>query len=83
MRNCRRSGGGGGRSNGKSFGKKPQVHLIITRELPNNPTPLILRNLDNFPPGAFYSTLPTIRHKRVCFNREALLGDPCFNDIDN
>ena len=27
--------------------------------------PHFLRNLDNFPPGAFYSTPPTISHKRV------------------
>ena len=26
----------------------------------------ILRNLDNFPSDTFYSTPPTIRHKRVC-----------------
>ena len=53
------------------LGKKTtQVHLTIIRELPKNtpPPPTILRNLDNSPPGAFYSTLPpppTIRHKRV------------------
>ena len=53
-----------------TFGKKnPQVHLIIIREWhKNNPSP-ILRNLDNFPPGAFIPPPPlpppTIRHKRV------------------
>ena len=36
------------------LGKKPQVHLIIVREWPNLPP--ILRNLDNFPHGTFYST---------------------------
>ena len=25
----------------------------------------IFKNFDNFPPGAFYSHLPTIRHERV------------------
>ena len=31
------------------------------------PLPPILRNLDNFPPGAFYWTPPpTIKHERVC-----------------
>ena len=37
------------------FEKKIQVHLIIIREQPKNnphPPPPILRNLDNFPPGA-------------------------------
>ena len=29
------------------------------------PLPPILRNLDNFTPGAFYSSSPTIRHERV------------------
>ena len=47
-----------------NFGEKdPQVHLYIIREWPNSPTtnpPPILRNLDNFPRGTFYST-----HKRV------------------
>ena len=42
------------------FGKKhSQVHLIIIREWPKNnlaPQPPILRNLDSFPSGAFYST---------------------------
>ena len=33
-----------------------QVHLIIVREWPRN-NPLILKYLDNFLPGAFYSTL--------------------------
>ena len=48
-----------------NFAKKPpQVHLIIKRERPKSNTP-ILRNLDNFPSGAFYSTPTKIRHKRV------------------
>ena len=43
------------------FAKKtPQVHLIITKEWPKN-TPPILRNLDNFPPGAFYPTHPPLQ----------------------
>ena len=41
--------------------KNPQVHLIIKKELPKNTLP-ILRNLGNFPPGAFYSIPSTIRH---------------------
>ena len=45
--------------------KNSQVHLIIIREWPKNSSP-VLRNLDNSPPpGAFYSTPSTIRHKRV------------------
>ena len=41
-----------------NFGEKnPQVHLIIIRESPKN-IPPILRNLDNSPPGSFYSTPP-------------------------
>ena len=37
-----------------SFGKKdPHVHLIIIGEWPEKKPP-ILKNLDNFPPGAFY-----------------------------
>ena len=36
--------------------KNPQVHLIIIREWPKNNL-LILRSLDNFSPGACYSTL--------------------------
>ena len=36
------------------FGKKdPHVHLIIIGEWPEKKPP-ILKNLDNFPPGAFY-----------------------------
>ena len=42
---------GGGGSNCKCWGKKPQVHLIIIKEWPKNT--LILRNLDNFSPGAY------------------------------
>ena len=49
-------------SNCKFLRKNPQVHLIILREWPerpkNDPPPPILRNLDNFPPGAFYSNPP-------------------------
>ena len=55
-----------------NFGKQtPHVHLIIIRDWPKNsptpPPPPHLKNLDNFPPSAFYSTLPahTIRQKRV------------------
>ena len=50
--------------------KSAQVHLIIIRKWPKN-NPLILRNLNNFPPYGFYLTphppspSPTIRHKRV------------------
>ena len=33
--------------------KNPQVHLTLIREWPKNNLP-ILRNLENFPPGAFY-----------------------------
>ena len=46
-------GGGGQIAN---FGKNPQIRLIIIREGPKIPPPPILRNFDNFPPGAFYST---------------------------
>ena len=61
----------GGWSNYKCWEKNPQVHLIICKEWPKNtvpsqPRPPILRNLDNFLLGAFYSTLTSnIRHKRV------------------
>ena len=48
--------------------KNPQTQLIIKRKWPKNNSP-ILRNLDNFTPGAFFLTPPpTIRRKRV-FNR--------------
>ena len=42
------------------FEKNPQVHLIIIREWPkNSPShPLILRNLDDIPPGAFDPSPP-------------------------
>ena len=47
--------GGGGQI--ASFGKKtPQVHLIIIRKYDLKINPPILRNLDNFPPGTFYSS---------------------------
>ena len=52
--NCREG------ANCKFLGKNPQVHLIIIREWPKT-NPPILRNLDNFPPGAFYSNLPPFR----------------------
>ena len=56
-------GGGGGRAVVQILKKTPQVHLIIIREWPtNNPSSLILRNLDNFPPGAFYWTSPCPLH---------------------
>ena len=60
---------GGGEGQIANFGKKnPEVYSIIIKEwLKNNPS--ILRNLDNFAPGAFYSPPsplpPTICHKRV------------------
>ena len=38
--------------------KTPQVHWIIIREWPKNTTHHILRNLDNFPHGAFYPPPP-------------------------
>ena len=42
------------------LGKNPHVHLIIRRDWTKNPPPppppSILRNLDDFPPGAFYLT---------------------------
>ena len=44
-----------GRSNCKFLEKNLHVHLIIMKEWPKNNSP-ILRNLDNFPPGVFYST---------------------------
>ena len=58
-----------GRGTNYNFWKKnPQVYLIIIREWhKNNPSP-ILRNLDNFPLGAFILPPlppPTIRLKRV------------------
>ena len=70
VRNCSGGGGGGGGgrgvSNCKFWGKNLQVHLIIIKEWPKN-TPPILRNLDNFPPGAFYSTPPYNQaQKSVC-----------------
>ena len=60
---CLIAEGGGG----VKWGKNPQVLLIITRECPKNNPPPILRNLDNFPPGTFYSTTPIIRHKRIAW----------------
>ena len=48
MPNCK------GGSNCKFWEKNPQIYLIIIREWPKNNLPT-LRNLDNFPPGAFYS----------------------------
>ena len=57
--NCR------GWSNCKFWEKNPQVHLIISKEWPKPPLP-ILTNVGNFLPGAFYSTpISNIRHKRV------------------
>ena len=42
------------------LGKNTQVHLIIIRKWPKNtPSPHFIKNLDNFPPGAFH------RHQRV------------------
>ena len=65
--NCRRGEGGGGGLQifEKKQQKNTQVCLII-RKLPKNNPPPILRNHDNFPPDAFYFTIPpTIRHKGV------------------
>ena len=78
MPNCRRG------ENCKFCGKKtPQVHLIIMREWPENNS-LILRNLDNFPPGAFYSTPFTIRHKRVYreYFREIFIAQSTIRHVD-
>ena len=63
---ARGHGGGGGWVKLQILGKKNvQIHLVIAREGLKTPPP-ILRNLDNFPSGAFYSTPPpSIRHKRV------------------
>ena len=58
-------GGGGGGSHCTFWEKTPQVHWIIIREWPKNTTHHILRNLDNFPHGAFYLPPPTITHGRV------------------
>ena len=60
VHNCSTDGGRG--VNCKFLGKNPQVHLIIIREWPNNTPPPILRNLDTFPPGTFYSTPPPPAH---------------------
>ena len=61
----------------------PQVHLIIMREWPEN-NPLILRNLHNFPPGAFYSTPFTIRHKRVYreYFRQIFIAQSTIRHVD-
>ena len=63
--------------------KPPQAHLIIMRKWPEN-NPLILRNLDNFPPGAFYSTPFTIRHKRVYreYFREIFIAQSTIRHVD-
>ena len=47
-------GEGGGGIHCTFWEKTPQVHWIIIREWPKNTTHHILRNLDNFPHGAFY-----------------------------
>ena len=47
------------------WGKKPQVHLIIIRDRLKSKL-LILRNLDSFSPGAFYSTLLQLGTKKYC-----------------
>ena len=62
--------GGGGSGGGEGvklqiLGKNPQINLNIIREWSKNNLPPHLRNLYNFPPGAFYSIPPTIRYKRV------------------
>ena len=67
----------------------PQVHSIVIRELPkNSPPPPILRDLDNFPLGAFYSTNPllhslppAISHKGV--HRTRSLCIEIYKNIKN
>ena len=48
--------------------KDPQIHLIVIREYlkTHHPSPILI-NLDNSPPGAFYSTLlpPPKRNKSL------------------
>ena len=47
--------GDGVRWNYKFRGKNPRVNLVVTRKWPKNNTHSFSRNLDNFPPCAFYS----------------------------
>ena len=49
--NCK----GRGRSNWKFWEEAPQVHLVIIKEWPKTRFSLILKNINNFPPSAFYS----------------------------
>ena len=51
-------GGGGGWLNCKFWGKKPSSSFNHYKRITYKQPPPILRNLDNFPPGAFYSTQP-------------------------
>lgn len=61
---CLVLGGGGQIAN--FLEKIPEVYVIFIRKWPKKHPPTNLRNLDNFPLDAFYSTLlPTIRRKRV------------------
>ena len=54
------------------WGKKPQVHLIIIRDRLKSKL-LILRNLDSFSPGAFYSTLLQLGTKSTVVKYLSLL----------
>ena len=69
--NC--SGEGGGFKL-QILGKKTlQVHLIIIREWPKNNPPPILRNLDNFSPGAFYSFKIFVKERKKHKNESLFL----------
>ena len=48
-----------------SFWEKKPLSLFNYYKRMTWKQPPHLKNLDNFPPGAFYSTPLTIRHKRV------------------
>ena len=53
--------------------KTLQVHLIITREWTKNNPPPILRNLDNFSPGTFYSIPPPNRQPPLTLGTNKIL----------
>ena len=87
MSNCRR------RDQITNFWKKTQDHLVIIREWPKSTLP-VLRNLDNFPPGAVYPTLLQLGtkdyvktiivflHKFYFFcRRHSLMNWPCYNNL--
>ena len=87
MSNCRR------RDQITNFWKKTQDHLDIIREWPKSTLP-ILRNLDNFPPGAVYPTLLQLGTKDyvktiIVFlykfyffcRRHSLMNWPCYNNL--